>query len=115
MPDEVMSRQPGEPSETIQQRVITARDRQRERFADAPFHCNADMNAKALRHFCPLSPEVENLLRAAIDQFGLSARAFDRIVKLSRTIADLEGTEAIAVHHAAEAVQYRSLDRKFWG
>ncbi|NPV48084.1 MAG: YifB family Mg chelatase-like AAA ATPase [Armatimonadetes bacterium] len=115
MPEEVMSRQAGEASQTIQDRVVAARERQRQRFANTPFHCNADMNAKALRQFCPLSPEVENLLRAAIDQFGLSARAFDRIVKLSRTIADLEGAERIAVHHAAEAVQYRSLDRKFWG
>jgi magnesium chelatase family protein len=115
MPDEVMSRQPGEASQSLQLRIIAARDRQRERFADTPFHSNTDMNAKALRHFCPLSSEVENLLRTAIDQFGLSARAFDRIVKLARTIGDLEGAEQIAVHHAAEAVQYRSLDRKFWG
>lgn len=114
-PDEVMSRQAGEPSATIQQRVVAARERQRARFADAPFHSNADMNAKALRHFCPLSSDVENLLRAAIEQFSLSARAFDRIVKLSRTIADLDAADDIAVHHAAEAVQYRSLDRKLWG
>lgn len=113
-PEEVMSRAQGEPSAAIQQRVVTARERQRQRFANAPFHCNADMNAKALRKFCPLGSEVEGLLRTAIDQFGLSARAFDRIIKLSRTIADLEGADDIAIHHAAEAVQYRSLDRKFW-
>ena len=114
LPEEVMSKAQGEPSAAIQQRVIAARERQRERFADAPFHANADMNAKALRKFCPLSSEVEGLLRTAIDQFGLSARAYDRIIKLSRTIADLDGADDIAVHHAAEAVQYRSLDRKFW-
>ncbi len=114
LPEEVMSRQPGEPSAAIQKRVIAARERQRERFQGTPFHCNADMNAKALRKFCPLSSDVEALLRTAIEQFGLSARAFDRIIKLARTIADLEGAEDIQVHHAAEAVQYRSLDRKFW-
>jgi magnesium chelatase family protein len=114
-PQEVLSRQTGEPSAAIQQRVVAARQRQRERLADSPFRNNADMNAKGLRKFCPLTSEVEGLLRAAIDQFGLSARAFDRIVKLSRTIADLEGADEIAVHHAAEAIQYRSLDRKLWG
>jgi len=114
VPEEVMSRQTGETSAAVQQRVVAARERQRERFREAPFHSNAAMNAKALRKFCPLSADVEALLRTAIDQFGLSARAFDRIIKLSRTIADLEGEGDIQVHHAAEAVQYRSLDRKFW-
>ena len=114
MPEEVMTKTQGESSAVIQQRVIKARELQRRRFEDAPFHCNSDMNAKALRKFCPLGDDVEALLRTAIDQFGLSARAYDRIIKLSRTIADLEGAEAIQVHHAAEAVQYRSLDRKFW-
>lgn len=114
-PEEVMGRQAGEASAMIQQRVVAARERQRERFREAPFHSNAAMNTKALRKFCPLNADVEALLRTAIDQFSLSARAFDRIVKLSRTIADLEGADEIAVHHAAEAVQYRSLDRKLWG
>jgi magnesium chelatase family protein len=113
--EEVTSRPTGETSAQVQQRVIAARERQRDRFFEAPFHCNAGMNSKAMRHFCPLSTEVESLLRTAIDQFGLSARAYDRIIKLSRTIADLEGADTIAIHHAAEAVQYRSLDRKFWG
>ena len=115
MPEEVMTRQTGESSVAIRERVITARRRQQQRFAETPFHKNADMNSKALRKFCGLSQDVENLLRAAIDQFGLSARAYDRILKLSRTIADLEGADEIMIHHAAEAVQYRSLDRKFWG
>ncbi len=114
-PDELMERQPGEKSENIRQRVIKGRQAQRERFADNDFHCNAQMTSKALRDFCPLSGEVEALLRTAIDQFALSARAHDRIIKLARTIADLEGAEAITVPHIAEAVQYRSLDRKLWG
>ncbi len=114
-PDEVMQRQPGEPSAAVRERVIGARERQRERFAGTPFHHNAEMNTKALREFCPLADEVEALLRTAIEQFALSARAHDRIVKLARTIADLDGSVEIGVAHAAEGVQYRSLDRKLWG
>ncbi len=113
--EEVMERQPGEASASIRDRVVAARERQHARFADAPFHHNAEMNSRALREFCPLSSEVEALLKTAIDQFALSARAHDRIVKLARTIADLEGAEDIGVAHAAEAVQYRELDRKLWG
>ena len=73
------------------------------------------MNSKQLRHFCNVSDEVKNLLRAAITQLNLSARAYDRILKLSRTIADLAGEENIQTAHVAEAIQYKSLDRKFWG
>ena len=114
-PDELMGREPGEPSSAIQERVFAARELQRARLADTPFRHNADMPSKALVDFCPLSPECESLLRSAIDQFALSARAHDRIIKLARTIADLDGVEDIAVPHLAEAVQYRSLDRKLWG
>ncbi|MFW6156724.1 MAG: magnesium chelatase, partial [Armatimonadota bacterium] len=114
-PEEVMQREPGETSEAMRERVMRARGAQHERFADAPFHSNAEMNSRALRDFCPISSEVEALLKTAIEQFALSARAHDRIVKLSRTIADLEGADEIGVAHAAEAVQYRSLDRKLWG
>jgi magnesium chelatase family protein len=114
-PDELLDRPPGESSATVQQRVIAARDRQRARLADTHFRHNADMPSKALKDFCPLSADCQSLLRAAIEQFGLSARAHDRIIKLAQTIADLEGAEAIAVPHIAEAVQYRSLDRKLWG
>jgi len=73
------------------------------------------MGSRALREFCSLDAEAENLLRVAIDQFALSARAHDRIIKLARTIADLDGSERIQVPHLAEAVQYRSLDRRLWG
>jgi len=113
--DEVMQRQPGEASALVRERVVAARQCQRERFAGTPFHHNAEMNTKALREFCPLSDAVEALLRTAIEQFALSARAHDRIVKLSRTIADLDGSDEIGVPHAAEAIPYRSLDRKLWG
>ncbi len=114
-PDELMERQPGEASAVIQERVLRAREMQRARLAGTPFRHNADMPSKALADFCPLSKECEALLRTAIDQFALSARAHDRIIKLARTIADLDGSEAIAVPHIAEAVQYRSMDRKLWG
>ncbi len=113
--EEVMDKELGEPSAAMRQRGVAARERQRERFAAAPFHTNAEMNSQALREFCPLSPEVEGLLKTAIEHLALSARAFDRIVKLSRTIADLEGAADIGVAHAAEAIQYRSMDRSLGG
>lgn len=114
-PDELMDRQLGEKSEAVRARVIKARQAQWERFADTDCHCNTQMSSRMLRELCPLASEVEALLRTAIDQFALSARAHDRIIKLARTIADLEGADDIAVPHIAEAVQYRSLDRKLWG
>jgi magnesium chelatase family protein len=80
-----------------------------------PLYCNAQMGPKEIRAYCKPSDEVNALLRAAIQQLGLSARAYDRLLKVSRTIADLEGTKDIQVAHVAEAIQYRSLDRKFWG
>ncbi len=112
--DELFKRTPGEPSEAIRGRILGAREMQRERFADSDFHSNSQMTVKAMRDFCQIDGEVESLLRQAIDQFALSARAHDRIIKLARTIADLDGSEDIGVPHIAEAVQYRSLDRKLW-
>ena len=114
-PDELLNREPGESSAVIRERVMAARRRQEMRFTAQPFFCNAQMSSRALRNFCPLNAEAEGLLRTAIDQFALSARAHDRIVKLARTIADLADSEDIQVPHLAEAVQYRSLDRKLWG
>src|SRR5579871_608455 len=81
----------------------------------SPLFCNAQMGPREIRAYCAPSEEVKSLLRAAIQQLGLSARAYDRLLKVARTIADLSGTEAIQVAHVAEAIQYRSLDRKFWG
>ena len=74
----------------------------------------ADMTAAAVREVCRLTSDVATLLCTAVEQFGLSARAYNRILKVSRTIADLEGAERLEAHHVAEAVQYRSLDRKLW-
>lgn len=80
-----------------------------------PLFCNAQMGPREIRAYCAPTEEVKGLLRAAIQQLGLSARAYDRLLKVARTIADLEGSEAIQTAHVAEAIQYRSLDRKLWG
>ena len=80
-----------------------------------PLFCNAQMSSRELRAYCAPSESVQSLLRAAIGQLGLSARAYDRLLKVSRTIADLEGADDIQTAHVAEAIQYRSLDRKLWG
>jgi len=105
----------GESSDKIRERVSRARRIQVERFAGVPnVFCNAHMQTKMIRKFCKLDDAGESLLKMAITKMGLSARAYDRILKLSRTIADLESSENIAPHHVSEAVQYRSLDRKYW-
>ena len=104
----------GEKSESIRQRVNNSRDIQLERFAGEKIYSNSQMNPKQIRKYCQLNDESKNVLKMAMDKMGLSARAYDRILKVSRTIADLEESENITVAHISEAVQYRSLDRKFW-
>jgi magnesium chelatase family protein len=102
-----------ESSEAVRARVERARLRQRERFRDRPgLHANAHMTARDLRRYCPLSESVERLLRDAVARLGLSARAYHRVVKIARTIADLAGTEDLSTDHVSEAIQYRSLDRR---
>ena len=105
----------GEPSAAIQQRVVASRQRQTARFDGTPLHCNAHMGARQIKQFCRVGDDVKDLLRAAISQLGLSARAYDRILKLARTVADLDDQADIALAHVAEAIQYRALDRKLWG
>ena len=112
--EELSGEQAGEPSTAVRERVERSRKVQRERFQRAKIFCNAHMGPKHLPQFCPLSDEVQSLLRGAIDQLSLSARAYHRIIKLARTIADLEGSPDLAGHHVAESIQYRSLDRKIW-
>jgi magnesium chelatase family protein len=110
---DLVGAEPEEPSAVIRQRVELARVRQRDRFRDRPgVHANAQMTARDLRRYCPLAEPVERLLRAAVGRLGLSARAYHRILKISRTIADLEGAEHLSVPHVSEAIQYRSLDRR---
>ncbi|MCK6512316.1 YifB family Mg chelatase-like AAA ATPase [Myxococcota bacterium] len=102
----------GESSATVRARVIAARQRQAERFADTPHQVNSQMQAKELRQHCPIQQDAIRLLERATQQFGMSARAFDRILKVARTIADLANEEHIHSHHIAEAIQYRTLDRR---
>jgi magnesium chelatase family protein len=103
----------GESSAKIRERVQEARQRQLHRFKDLKgIYANAHMTSKELRKYCHLDDAGMNMLRTAIDRLGLSARAFDRILKVSRTIADIEDVEAISPVHVAEAIQYRSLDRE---
>lgn len=105
----------GEKSEDIRKRVQQARLRQTERFTQfMGIHANADMDTKLIRRFCKIDSTGQNLLHNAITKLGLSARAYDRILKVSRTIADLAGQEEILPEHLAEAIQYRSLDRQLW-
>jgi magnesium chelatase family protein len=106
---------PAEKSEDVRKRVIVAREKQVERFKEKEdVHCNAMMGTKLLKQVCKIDEAGKNMLKKATDRLGLSARAFDRILKVSRTIADLEGSENIEPNHLAEAIQYRSLDRQNW-
>jgi magnesium chelatase family protein len=105
----------GECSLTIRKRVQEVRDIEKERFKkNKSFYCNVHMQAKHTRKYCILEREAERLLKEGIERLGLSARAYDRILKVFRTIADLEVKEKIASNHIAEAIQYRSLDRNLW-
>jgi magnesium chelatase family protein len=113
--DELLRKTPGEGSASIRDRVRIAREMQRARFSGSKIFCNAQMTSRHMKLWCKLSDEAEAMLKQAIEQLRLSARAYDRILKVSRTIADLSGAENIGIEHIAEAVQYRSLDRKYWG
>ena len=106
----------GEPSEEIRKRVVKARKIQEERYKDYPeIHSNAQMTTSLLQKYCVLDSRGQEALRNAMNRLGLSARAYDRILKVARTIADLEGSERIQSGHLAEAINYRSLDRDNWG
>jgi len=104
----------GEGSEQIRARVVGARQRQLRRYQGEKIYCNAQLSPRQIRKYCNIPVECERLLESAMTRLGLSARAHDRILKVSRTIADLEGTESIEVPHISEAIQYRSLDRNYW-
>lgn len=105
----------GEASEDIRERVIKARDIQSKRFeGQKSVYCNAQMGSKLLKQICKIDESGKEMLKKATDRLGLSARAYDRILKVSRTIADLEGSADIQPHHLAEAIQFRSLDRDDW-
>jgi len=113
--DELMSKRIGESSASVRRRVVAARERQRERMSEMGIACNARMGSKAMREFCDMDAGTKELLKAAIAQFNLSGRGYDRTLKVSRTIADLEGAQNVEMHHVAEAINYRAFDRKLFG
>jgi magnesium chelatase family protein len=111
---ELTSKAEGRTSAAMREQVLKARARQRERFGADSYQLNGRMTSRQLRQFCPLDSECHNLLKSAMDQLGLSARAHDRILRMSRTIADLSDSESIRPEHLLEAINYRTLDRKLW-
>ena len=114
--EQISSLEPGESSAAIRERVLRARDVQTRRFANDPeVYCNAMMSSRQLRTFAQPTPEALELIKAAMVRFDMSARAYDRILKVARTIADLDGSEQIDTIHIQEAISYRNLDRGNWG
>ena len=114
--NELSSAKNSDNSTVIRERVIKAREIQAERYKNNPgVYCNAQISSKMLKEICVIDNVGQNLLKAAMEKLNLSARAYDRILKVSRTIADLSGSENIKPEHLAEAIQYRSLDREGWG
>ena len=112
---ELSSERRGETSESVRERVVKAREVQAERFTGREdVFKNADMGSKDIRKYCKLESDGQDLLKMAMSRLGLSARAYDKILKVARTIADLAGQESIQPEHLSEAIQYRSLDRQFW-
>jgi magnesium chelatase family protein len=114
--EKIAGRQEAEDSNTVRERVIKARQIQTERFKQHPgIYCNAQMDSAQIKAYCTLNEQCLSLLKMAMQKFGLSARAYDKIIKLSRTIADLAATEDILPAHIAEAIHYRTLDKENWG
>lgn len=113
--DDLSNTRPSESSKSIKERVNQARTIQRLRYQKEGIYSNSQLTSSLIAKYCPLSAEGKELLRNAFHKLGLSARAHDRILKLARTIADLSHSENIEIQHLAEAIQYRSLDRKYWG
>lgn len=114
--EELRRSEPGESSAAIRERVLRARQIQQRRFAGHPLiHCNAQMTSAMVREYCAIDAQSDALLSNAMDHMGLSARAYDRILKVARTIADLANSENIEMEHLMESLSYRNLDRKTWG
>lgn len=112
--DNLVSDKKEEASAEIKARVDAAREIQTDRFMGTKVTCNAQITPEMLHEVCRTAPAADALLKNAFEKFGLSARAYDRVLKVSRTIADLDGSQDIEARHAAEAVRYRTLDRKYW-
>jgi magnesium chelatase family protein len=112
---EITSERTGEMSAQIRERVVAARQRQQARFKNKPkITCNARMGSRELKSYCVLDENTMELLKFAMNDLNLSARAYDRILKVARTIADLADADSITSEHVSEAIQYRSLDRQIW-
>lgn len=111
---ELSDKSSGTNSAQMRAQVLQARDRQRKRFQGQPLKLNGRMTPTEIRRYCRLQPEAESLLKQAMEQLALSARAHDKILRIARTIADLEGQDSIGVAHLSEAINYRALDRSYW-
>lgn len=111
---ELSSERVNEKSEKVRERVVAARQIQAKRYAGTTIYCNAQMSSKQLKVFCKIDDAGNQLLKTAMEKLNLSARAYDRILKVARTIADLDNSENIETPHLAEAINYRSLDRENW-
>ncbi|MFM8242498.1 MAG: hypothetical protein ACKN86_06810, partial [Crocinitomicaceae bacterium] len=110
--DELTAKLPSEKSDEIRERVVNAREIQKKRYGNREgIHANAHMNKKEVENYCQLDEVCLSILKTAMEKLGLSARAYDRIIKVARTIADLDASDRIKPHHLAEAIQYRSLDK----
>ena len=109
---ELSDDRPGESSEAVRERVNRARNIQLKRLGEDGVYCNSQMKPRHLKRFCALDDKTHSLLEHAVERLGLSARAYNRIIKVARTIADLAGRENIRSQDVSEAIQYRSLDRK---
>ena len=112
--DELTDSRKAEPSSAIRERVNEARKIQQNRFKGLPFSCNASITPDVLPEACQMTDRARNMLEVAFNRLGLSARAYDRILKVARTVADLQSSSVIDQNHIMEAIQYRSLDRKYW-
>jgi magnesium chelatase family protein len=114
--EELSSNRPSEKSAAIRERVVKAREIQKMRFEEYPdVFCNAQMSSKLMRQYCTIDSNGEAILKNAMEKLGLSARAYDRILKVARTVADLEGAPRIGLEHLSEASNFRSLDKESWG
>lgn len=112
--EELRSDAQEESSAEIRKRVSAARLLQQKRYANSGVTCNAKLTAAMTAEFCRLTDDAQLILGSAFERLGMSARAYDRILKVARTVADLEGSEMIEAPHVAQAIQFRSLDRKYW-
>ena len=111
---EISEGRKAESSAEVGARVRRARELQQARYAEDGIHCNAQLDAKLSRKYCPMTPEATHLLHMAVERMGMSMRAYGRVMKVARTIADLADADTIDSVHVAEAIQYRELDGKYW-